>query len=128
MHSRRFIILLLMCSVLANSLYAQGRYRFRGNFGPTPGVPPEGEPAEWTFARLAYDGGGRRGSSWTVDYPIAEYHFSGAVDRLTVINPHANGYVVDPDYEDIFDYPWVYAVEPGSWTFSPAQAARMREY
>ncbi len=128
MHTRRLLVMLLLCSAVASSLYAQSRNRFRGDFGPTPGKPPVGAPAEWTFARLAYDGGGRRGSSWTVDYPVAEYHFSGAVNRLTRINSHEKGYVVDPDYDDIFDYPWIYAVEPGSWTFSPAQAQRMRDY
>jgi hypothetical protein len=128
MRRRRLLVLVLLCSVLAGSLYAQGRYRFRGNFGPTPGQPPVGAPAEWTFTRLAYGGGGFRGSSWTVDYPVAEYHFSGAVKRLTRINSQENGYVVDPDYDDIFDYPWLYVVEPGGWAFTPDQAQRMRDY
>ena len=83
-----------------------------------------GEPKEWTFARLAYDGGGfRGGGSWATDYPGAEYHFSQAVERLTRVDVHPDGHVVDPDYDDIFDYPWIYAVEPGSWTFSPDAGA-----
>lgn len=121
----RPLILLCVLVSLAGSLYAQ--FGFRRNFGPTPGEPPAGRPAEWTFARLAYDGSSN-GAQWYVDYPGAEYHFSGAVDRLTVIDPHEEGYVVSPDYDDIFDYPWLYAVEPWSWTFNMEQAARMREY
>jgi hypothetical protein len=98
-------------------------------FGPPPGQPPLGEPKEWTFMRLAYDGAGfRRGSGWAVDYPGAEYHFSGAVRRLTRVDVHMDGHVVRPDGDDLFDYPWLYAVEVGSWTFTDPQAKRMREY
>jgi hypothetical protein len=89
---------------------------------------PTGEPREWTFARLAYDGGGSRRSGWAVDYPRAEYHFSGAVTRLTRIDAHLDGYVVRPDSDELFDYPWLYAVEVGSWAFTESQANRMREY
>jgi hypothetical protein len=86
-------------------------------------------PKEWTFARLAYDGaGGRRGSRFAVDYPYAEYHFSQAVERLTRIDVHPDGYVVSPNSDALFDYPWLYAVEVGSWAFSDDQATRMREY
>lgn len=126
MRKTRIIGTLLVLVLLAGSLYAQRGFRNR-SFGPTPGEPPPGTPAEWTFARLAYDGGGD-GAMWDVDYPGAEYHFSRAVKRLTRIDPHETGYVVSPDYDDMFDYPWMYAVEPWSWSFSADQAARMREY
>ena len=123
---RLVVALLLLCTV-AGALFAQRGFRQR-NFGPTPGQLPAGEQKEWTFTRLAYDGAGMRGSSWPVDYPGAEYHFSTAVTRLTRLDTHPSGYVVSPDYDDLFDYPWMYAVEVGSWTFSDSQAQRMREY
>jgi hypothetical protein len=98
-------------------------------FAPGSRQGPAGEPKEWTFARLAYDGGGsRRGNGWAVDYPRAEYHFSGAVTRLTRVDVHPDGHVVRPDSDEIFDYPWLYAVEVGSWSFTDSQARRMREY
>jgi hypothetical protein len=125
MKKSRWVVGLLLLVTLAGSLYAQRGFQSR--FGPTPGEPPQGEPAEWTFARLAYDG--QQGqSSWYVDYPGAEYHFSRAVGRLTRIDPHEEGYVVSPDFDDMFDYPWMYAVEPWSWSFTADQAQRMREY
>src|SRR5665213_1443124 len=57
-------------------------------------------PAEWTFARLMYPGGGpmdgyyprfqgdyRRGLSlWTQDYPRADRHLVAAMHRLTRID------------------------------------------
>src|SRR5690606_39015810 len=93
---------------------------FRG-FAPAPDRPLVGEPKEWTFARLAYDGYRGRGA-WTVDYPYAEYHFSQAVERLTRIDVHREGHVVSPNSDELFNYPWIYAVEVGSWWFDDAQA------
>jgi hypothetical protein len=123
----RLVVALLVLCTLAGSLYAQRGFR-RSSIGPTPGQPPAGEPAEWTFARLAYNGSGLNASNWYVDYPGAEYHFSNAVRRLTRISAHASGHVLSPDFDDLFDYPWLYAVEPWSWSFSDSQAQRLREY
>ena len=58
----------------------------------------------------------------------AEYHFSQAVERLTRIDVHPDGHVVSPNSDDLFDYPWLYAVEVWSWTFNDSQASRMREH
>ena len=62
------------------------------------------------------------------DYPRAEYHFSQAVERLTRIDVHPDGHMLSPNTDDLFDYPWLYAVEVGSWSLDDLQAARMREY
>ncbi len=92
------------------------------------------ERTEWTFARLRYDGyygGGfdrRGGSRWTTDYPKAERQFVQGVRRLTRIDAKSIGQVVDPDTDELFDWPWAYAVEVSSWDFSLEQAERMREF
>jgi hypothetical protein len=39
-----------------------------------------------------------------------------------------DGHVISPNSDALFDYPWLYAVEVGSWAFDASQAARMREY
>ena len=123
----RLIVAVLLLSTLTTVVFAQRG--FRRGFAPTPDQPLRGEPKEWTFARLAYGGGGFRGrGGWGTDYPGAEYHFSQAVDRLTRIDVHPEGHVVSPDSDELFDYPWLYAVEVGSWTFTDSQASRMREH
>ena len=123
----RLIVAVLLLSTLTSVVFAQRG--FRRGFAPTPDQPLRGEPKEWTFARLAYGGGGFRGrGGWGTDYPGAEYHFSQAVDRLTRIDVHPEGHVVSPDSDELFDYPWLYAVEVGSWTFTDSQASRMREH
>jgi len=120
---RRIAAALALC-LLVSSVFAQLRLR---DSAPDPDQPPAGEHKEWTFARLAYDGG-FDGSRWDVDFPRAEYHFSDAVRRLTRVDVQPDGYVISPDSDELFEYPWLYAVEVGSWGFSADQAARMREY
>ena len=121
----RLIVAVVTLSALTSVASAQWGRRF----APTPDQPLAGEPKEWTFTRLAYDGTGFRGrGGWATDYPGAEYHFSQAVERLTRIDVHPDGHVISPDSDDLFNYPWLYAVEVGSWSFSDSQAARMREY
>ena len=110
----RLIVAVVALSALTSVAFAQCGFGRR--FAPAPDQPLAGEPKEWTFARLAYDGGGYRGrGSWATDYPRAEYHFSQAVERLTRIDVHPDGHVLSPDTDDLFDYPWLYAVEVGYW-------------
>jgi len=47
---------------------------------------------------------------------------------LTRIDVHPDGYVVSPNTDRLFDFPWLYAVEVGDWTFNEDQASRMREH
>ena len=108
----RLIVAVVTLSALTSVASAQWGRRF----APTPDQPLVGEPKEWTFTRLAYDGTGFRGrSGWATDYPGAEYHFSQAVERLTRIDVHPDGHVISPNSDDLFDYPWLYAVEVGYW-------------
>jgi hypothetical protein len=129
--NRRIRLTAAVLALCALSSVALGQF-FRRGYAPTPDRPLA-DPKEWVFARLAYDGGGygggyRGGSRWATDYPRAEYHFSQAVERLTRIDVHPDGQIVSPNTDVLFDYPWLYAVEVGSWGFDQAQATRMREY
>ena len=87
--------------------------------------------AEFHFARLVYDSGmggwGRRGG-WATDYPEAEYHFMQGVQRLTNVDAAPGGRLVRPLDEELFEYPWLYAVEVGRWYLGPEEAERLREY
>jgi hypothetical protein len=107
-------------------------------------------PAEWVFARLMYPpfGGigpsgyrysyGRRfyggnwkegRSPWTTDYPRADRHLATAMRRLSRIHVRSVEQPVDlDDNDDVFNYPWLYAVEVGQWDLTDQQAKKMREY
>jgi hypothetical protein len=103
-------------------------------------------PAEWAFARLMYPpypgniDGRRRGgfgagdwkhgrSSWTTDYDAADRHVSVALRRLTRIQVRSVEQPVDlDDGDDVFNYPWLYAVEVGHWQLTDDQVKQMRDY
>lgn len=94
---------------------------------------PEGaeEDSEFYFARLAYafNGEGRWGpGAWMIDSPKAERHFLQGVRRLTNLDANPMERYVRPTDPELFDYPWLYAVEPGQWTFTPEESERLREY
>ena len=86
---------------------------------------------EFEFVRLAYSpnrfaGAGGRRQAWETDYPDAEHHFLKGVNRLTTVDAAEQGQVLTPLDADIYDYPWIYAVEVGHWYLNNQEAARMR--
>jgi hypothetical protein len=97
---------------------------------------------EWTFARLMFppgendgyrgrfDGDWRLGLSlWTQDYPRADRHMSLAVRRLTRIDAREAEQAVNPeDGDDLYNWPWIYAVQVGEWGITPSQAKKLRDY
>jgi hypothetical protein len=91
---------------------------------------------EFAWSRLRYNAlggtfggfGFGRGGAWSRDYPKADITFLAALRRLTRIDARSYQQVVDLDRDDIFDYPFVYAVQVETWTFSEEQARRLREY
>ncbi len=105
-------------------------------------LPPDYRvQAEWVFARLMYPPfrGGYYGrfanswklgrSSWTTDYTAADRHVAQAMRRLTRVSVRSVEQAVDlDDGDDVFNYPWLYAVEVGRWELSDFQIKQMRDY
>ena len=95
-------------------------------------VPPDAnEKTEWAFARLMYPSGQyiRRGiGSWPTDYPKADRQFVQGVRRLTRLHARSTEQVVDLDGDEVFNWPWLYAVEVGHWALTDAECRRFREY
>lgn len=98
-------------------------------------VPPDAnEKTEWAFARLRYPSGrfggwGYRGS-WPIDFPKADRQFVQGVRRLTRLHTRSAEQVIDLELDDdeIFYWPWTYAVEVGHWDLTDPQCRKMREY
>lgn len=91
------------------------------------------EKNEFNFARLRYSNVRASGmwaarGSWSVDYPKADRQFLMGVRRLSRLNTHSIEKVVDLHSDEIFNYPFVYVVEPGHWNLSDKEAAKLREY
>jgi hypothetical protein len=135
---------LLLRSALVTVLvlgFATGVYAFQriANWGEP--APQSRERAEFSWSRLSYQtamggdgyGGYRgfgygRGATWQRDYPKADRQFLVALNRLTRIQGRSTEQVVSLDNDDIFNYPFVYAVQVQTWSFTEEQAKRMREY
>ena len=98
-------------------------------------TPPDGnEKTEYSFARLRYPSF-RSGNSWwqmrghwAIDYPKADRQFVQGVRRLTRLNVRSIEQVVDLEGDEIFDYPWIYVVEPGHWDLTDKQCQKLRDY
>ena len=106
-------------------------------------LPPDYQArTEWTFARLMYPGGPNDGyigreaadwrdgiSLWTQDFPRADRHFSLAVRRLTRIDVRSVEQIVNlEDGPEVYNWPWLYAVQVGEWGITDDQAKKLRDY
>jgi hypothetical protein len=126
-----------------------GLAAFQKPFRQFPGVeyeefplPPDwGEKTEWTFARLMYPsipgwGWGYRyrrdwsrgATDWTIDYPRSDRHFAQILRRLTRVHARSVEQPVNLEEGDVYDWPWLYAVELGHWEPTEAQVRTLREY
>lgn len=96
---------------------------------PAEDPPDAGEKTEYAFARLRYRGyGGYRRGRWGTDSNKAERQFVQGVRRLTRIHTRSVEQIIDVDSDEIYDWPWLYAVEVGTWQLDDRQARRLRDY
>ncbi len=124
-------------------------YAFQRPFRAYPGIeyqdvplPPDWkEKTEWAFARLMYPPGwnnGYRGrdadwhqgfSLWTQDFPPADHVFSQALRRLTNVHARSVEQAVNlDDGDEVYYWPWLYAVQVGEWGITDSQAKKLRDY
>jgi hypothetical protein len=133
--------------LLAFSLFGQNPFReypaWEYNTFPLP--KDYNVAAEWTFARLMYpttrhrfdwQSEYRRGfdwregfTNWTIDYPRSDRHLATALRRLTRLHVRSAEQPINLERDDdVFNYPWLYAVETGHWELTPAQIEKFREF
>jgi hypothetical protein len=130
-------------AVMALAALSATLFAFQANFIPSYGmeddpapIPPDAyERTEWAFARVMYPsirwGRGRGGwgrGSWPTDYPKADRQFVQGVRRLTRLHTRSTEQLVNLDSDEVFNWPWIYAVEVGHWDLTDAQCRKLREY
>jgi hypothetical protein len=100
------------------------------------GTPERGGPVPFKYPALRNfkcsdleRGEGGLGGGWRTDYPASDCKFIWGVERLTSVKayreaPHPME-LMDPD---IFNFPYLYIVEPGQMLLSRQEAAQLREF
>jgi hypothetical protein len=95
-------------------------------------LPPDWqEKTEFTRARLNYRSipyGWRRYFSWTIDYPRSDRHLLAGIRRLTRIHTRSVEQVVDLSDDDVYNWPFLYAVEVGHWDLTDEDCKKLRDY
>jgi hypothetical protein len=143
-------IVIGLCFVAGAVFFVTELRAFQRPFHQYPGVEyrqfetPEDwqQTGEWAFARLMFPPGPLDGyyprfqgdwhnglSLWTQDYPRADRHFSLALRRLSRLEVRSVEQPVNlEDGSEVYNWPWLYAVQVGEWGLNEDQAQVLREY
>lgn len=154
---KRVALSLLLLVGLVGLVFAQ-RAAFRGGFGWGGGegggdsrtrtarevgnhstetplwTNPKGfERDTFTFTRIRYTGGGgfggrRRGPGWDTDLPDSDLNLSYRLQQMTSLRADPEGRVIDITDPELFNFPWIYIVEPGSLFLNELEVQALRKY
>jgi len=105
-----------------------------------PASPAVSDPRfaglQWRFVRIKYHyttegtnviSPDYYGEPWAIDAPAAEQNLSRRLKGATTVQVE-DPLVLTLDDKRLFDYPWIYMVEPGNLKLSDAEAATLREF
>ncbi len=73
-------------------------------------------------------GGGFRGGRWAIDFPDSDLNFSYRLQQLTSLKVNPNPIHMPLTDERLFDYPFLYLIEPGALEFSEDEIVALRRY
>jgi hypothetical protein len=91
----------------------------------------------FTFVRLEYDSDGysRRGGwgyggwqRWATDFPDSDLNFSFRLQQLTALKVNPDPITLRATDPRMYDYPFVYMIEPGNLLFSEDEVKALRQY
>jgi hypothetical protein len=150
---RYLILILLMVAFVGAGVVFARRYSRRG-YSERRSVPnwtPNREFSHdiFTFVRIRYSSGygggyygggyGRRGrgrgygrgfsgGNWATDYPDSDLNFSFRLHQLTSMKVDPEGRVLELTDPELFNYPFIYMLEPGRLVFSEEEVECLRRY
>jgi hypothetical protein len=83
----------------------------------------------FTFVRIRYGSrGGFRGGRWDTDYPDSDLNFSYRLHQMTALDVDPNGKILELTDDELFDYPFIYIIEPGRMWLSEEEVVALRRY
>ena len=117
----------LLLSLFTGIALAQWGWQREGQLSTDPA-----SYAEFAFTRIIFDSGhqalpGPGNTAWR-DWPESDMHFIRGVRRLTAVNIEDGSRAIRLTDEQLFDRPWIYALEVGTWRLSDEEAGSLREY
>ena len=65
---------------------------------------------------------------WDIDFPDAELNLSWRLSQMTSLNVDPNCRVLEITDPELFDFPWIYIVEPGGLMFRDEEVPILRRY
>jgi hypothetical protein len=144
MTRKRLSLFGLPCLLMIASGVALAQRGWRGPFSDDPrrGVPDwkvdeHFKNDVFTFVRIEYDsvgGRGRRGGygygyeRWKTDWPDSDLNFSFRLQQLTALKVNPEPITMRLTDERLFDYPFIYIIEPGALFFSEEEVLALRRY
>jgi hypothetical protein len=82
----------------------------------------------FTFVRIRYSSWGGWGGKWAVDFPDSDLNFSYRLHELTALEVDPYGKIIELTDERLFDFPFIYLIEPGDLLFSDEEVTALRRY
>jgi hypothetical protein len=125
-------VVICMASTSSGQRWRERGYSEDGTIYDRNGVP------EWSlsdgfkgdvfrFARVKYDSWGQR--KWLTDFPDSDLNFSFRLQQLTSIKVDPNPVTVSLDDEKLFEFPFLYMIEPGEMSpLRPEEIEGLRRY
>lgn len=110
------------------------------SFEPEWEIDKEFSSDVFTFVRIRYGsdyGGGRGrgrygrgmgGSRWATDYPDSDLNFSFRLHQLTSLEVNPVPVILELTDPELFNYPFIYIVEPGSLGLTAQEVKILRQY
>ena len=120
-------IAILALILLAGWAAAQGFWNREGEISTD-----DSSYAEFAFTRIIFESGyqnlpGPGNTAWR-DWPESDMHFIRGINRLTAVDIEDQSRAIRLTSEQLFDRPWIYALEVGTWLLSQEEADNLREY
>jgi hypothetical protein len=136
MRLRRTLALLGLGLMLTGGIHAYAANRWAQYEGemqdPIDDPPDANVPAEFGFGRLRYrspqDRGFGRRARWGTDANKGERLFIIALRRLSLVNAQSIEQIVDISSDELYDWPFMYAVAAGDWSLTNSEAERLGNF
>ncbi len=133
---RWVIIALLLTTVCSLVVIAQQRGRRRGGSGDWQSAGRNGVPSwevdkkfskdVFTFVRIKYDSWG--GGGWFIDHRDSDLNFSLRLQQMTALKVNPEPIVLELTDPLLFDFPFIYIIEPGSLVFRSEEVVALKRY